>query len=105
MNFELNPEQYRRIKRWEKMMIIFFSVAMVLIAITFFSSALLRFSEKTNNLIFAALILFVAFPAAVLQFSEKCPSCGYRLGFQTRLVLPKECKKCSVSYEKPVDQT
>ncbi len=104
MNNELNTQQYLRVKLWEKRMIIFFTVAMVLVGVALFSSALLKFSEKTNYAVFAGLILFVALPAAVLQFSEKCPKCGYRLGFQTRLVLPKRCKKCSVSYEKPGDQ-
>lgn len=32
--------------------------------------------------------------AAVIQFSESCPRCGYNLGFQSRLTLPAPCERC-----------
>lgn len=32
--------------------------------------------------------------AAAIQFSERCPRCGYNLGFQTRLALPTACERC-----------
>ena len=31
---------------------------------------------------------------AAIQFSERCPRCGYNLGFQTRLLLPEACERC-----------
>jgi hypothetical protein len=31
---------------------------------------------------------------AAIQFSERCPRCGYNLGYQTRLVLPEACERC-----------
>ncbi len=34
-----------------------------------------------------------------IQFSEKCPNCQYRIGFSTRLFLPKNCKKCGIVYQ------
>lgn len=32
-----------------------------------------------------------------LQFSARCPSCGYRLGRQSRLVVPERCRSCGAS--------
>ncbi len=31
---------------------------------------------------------------ALIQFSERCPRCGYNLGFQARLLLPGACERC-----------
>ena len=42
------------------------------------------------------LLLALAATAIAIQFSQKCPRCGYRLGFQTRLLLPERCGKCDV---------
>jgi len=44
-----------------------------------------------------ALVLF----AAYLQFREKCPRCGSRLGRQSRLILPDTCRRCGVAYPRP----
>jgi hypothetical protein len=32
-----------------------------------------------------------------LQFSIRCPACGYRLGRQSRLVVPERCRSCGVA--------
>jgi len=32
--------------------------------------------------------------ATAIQFSERCPRCGYNLGFQSRLALPAACERC-----------
>jgi len=41
-----------------------------------------------------ALALVVA--SVVLQFSVRCPSCGYRLGRQSRLLVPDRCRSCGI---------
>jgi len=35
---------------------------------------------------------------ALIQFSERCPRCGYNLGFQSRLLLPESCERCGGHY-------
>jgi len=40
------------------------------------------------------LLALVGAAAAAAQFSERCPRCGYNLGFQTRLTLPASCERC-----------
>ena len=32
--------------------------------------------------------------ATAFQFTGRCPHCGARLGLQTRLYLPRACKRC-----------
>jgi len=46
-----------------------------------------------------ALILVVA--AGFVQFGVRCPSCGYRLGRQSRLVVPEQCRSCGVPLRRP----
>ena len=40
---------------------------------------------------------------AILQFSVRCPKCGYRLGFQSGLVVPDRCRRCGVSLKAPYE--
>ena len=101
MSDKLSSEQYRRIKRWEKKMVLFFTVAMIFGVTAISVSSVLNWSVHANRALVAVFVLFLAIPGALLQFSEKCPRCEHRLGFQTRLVLPVRCKKCGVSYQKP----
>jgi hypothetical protein len=47
------------------------------------------------------LVLVLVLAAAVVQFRERCPRCGSRLGTQSRLLLPDKCRKCGVVFERP----
>ena len=38
---------------------------------------------------------------AFVQFRERCPRCAARIGVQTRLFLPGNCKKCGVLLDGP----
>jgi hypothetical protein len=40
------------------------------------------------------ILIGIVFYSIYIQFSLKCPYCGFRLGFQTRLGLPYSCFKC-----------
>lgn len=48
-----------------------------------------------------ALALVVA--GVFVQFSARCPACGYRLGRQSRLVVPERCRACGASLRSPRD--
>lgn len=37
----------------------------------------------------------------ILQFAKRSPCCGANLGWQVRLGIPKNCKKCGVQLAKP----
>ena len=53
---------------------------------------------------FLALLFLVLFPFAYLQFSAKCPCCQYRIGLQSRLLLPQNCERCGVSFRQRVGE-
>jgi len=42
------------------------------------------------------VLLVLAASGGILQFSEKCPRCGFRIGLQSALVVPDTCRKCGV---------
>lgn len=58
---------------------------------------LLRPSGEIAWLLVALLFGSAAVGGAV-QFSERCPRCGVRIGWQTRLLLPARCARCGVGF-------
>ncbi|NIN36565.1 MAG: hypothetical protein GWO08_05200 [Gammaproteobacteria bacterium] len=57
---------------------------------------LIGLSQATATIILLVLVTpFVL--AGFVQFSQKCPACGYRLGLQSRLLLPDHCKRYGVA--------
>jgi hypothetical protein len=48
------------------------------------------------------LILLVVLASAV-QFRERCPRCGMRLGAHGRLFLPEQCRGCGVAFHPSPD--
>ena len=47
------------------------------------------------------VVLALVLLATLLQFQEKCPRCGSRLGRQSRLILPDKCRDCGVEFPRP----
>ena len=76
-------------------MIMAFFVTIAGLLIVFAADIIFGFSPQGALPAFSAL-LALALSAIVIQFSQKCPRCGYRLGRQTRLLLPDQCKQCGV---------
>ena len=52
-----------------------------------------------RSILAVALGLMVA--GIFVQFRERCPRCAARIGVQTRLFLPGNCKKCGVLFDGP----
>jgi hypothetical protein len=96
----LTGVELARIWRWERHMIVFYACAITLIAtamaaaVSFGDIAWLR-----RSLLGLVLVLVVA--GSFVQFREKCPRCGRRLGSQSRLLLPERCRGCRVKFERP----
>ena len=55
----------------------------------------LDLSEGTERILTGVLFAAVI-PACLLQFSKRCPKCRANLGWQVRLRIPQNCKKCGV---------
>ena len=93
----LDRAQIDALKRWERRMVrvlagvmtyFFLLVALVLIV-----------DPGDAPVLFLLLLLLLAAAgwATRIQFSARCPACGYLLGLQTRLLLPASCECCGVS--------
>lgn len=42
------------------------------------------------------MLILVAF-GVVVQFSQRCPVCGVRLGLQSGVLVPESCRKCGTA--------
>jgi hypothetical protein len=47
------------------------------------------------GLLLATLIVAVGIG---VQFSARCPRCGYNIGLQSRLLLPSGCERCQTQF-------
>lgn len=96
----LTDVELARIWRWERHMIAFYAGAITLIAIAM--AAAVSFSDVAwlrRSLL--GLVLALVVGGSFVQFREKCPRCGRRLGSQSRLLLPERCRGCRVKFERP----
>ncbi len=94
----LAPGEILRLRRWER------RVRWVLLAVvslwfvlagTWAVNGTLPLGEPRSAL---ALLGTLCFVGAAIQFSQRCPRCGYNLGFQSRLLLPDSCERCGGRY-------
>jgi len=100
MKDQVSKSEYERLMTWQHRMVGLFLGAMVAIFAVLLSSLLFRFTPSIITYLFLGLIIIFVIPAILLQFSERCPRCGHRLGLQTRLILPEICKHCGVSFKR-----
>lgn len=91
----LNIDELKQLQLWQKRLITVFAITMA--ALIFIAGAHLEFGLSRMAASFAFLVIIALAGLGIfIQFSQKCPGCGYRLGFQSRLVIPPNCKKCGV---------
>ena len=90
----LTSDQDARLRRWEfwnKSYFIFAFFALIVILV--FSSQLgLSSGDSWGPL--GLLIALLVTPIVVLQLRLRCPSCGHRIGWQAKLMVPDQCKAC-----------
>ncbi|HXE70168.1 MAG TPA: hypothetical protein VN523_12475 [Hyphomicrobiaceae bacterium] len=96
----LTPSELARIWRWQRRMFVFYGIAIALLALA--GALMLMFGELAWVRRAAVAWLFVLLAAAAMvQFRERCPRCGLRLGSHGRLFLPEQCRGCGVVFERP----
>jgi len=96
----LAPHEHARVWRWQRRMFIFYGIAIALLAAA--GVAMFGFGELAwvRRAALGVLVLLVALATAI-QFSERCPRCGLRLGAHGRLLLPEQCRGCGVAFHPP----
>jgi len=96
----LSKQDSLRLFRWQRRMVSLFigTWAYILLVIAFHLLA-----NPPPHVVQLALIpaLGLVIGGVCLQFSVRCPSCGYRLGRQSRLLVPDRCRSCGLSLRNP----
>jgi hypothetical protein len=96
----LTPSELARIWRWQGRMFAFYGIAIALMALA--GALMLMFGDLAwVRRAAVALLLGLLVAATMVQFRERCPRCGLRLGSHGRLFLPEQCRCCGVVFERP----
>jgi len=96
----LSPSELARIWRWQGRMFTFYGIAIALVALA--GALMLMFGDLAwVRRAAVALLLGLLVAATMVQFRERCPRCGQRLGSHGRLFLPEQCRGCGVVFERP----
>jgi hypothetical protein len=98
----LTKAELEHLKLWQKKMVSTFIVAMLVIVIGVPLKLAMGLNEELE-LFLGGLFVALAIVGGIIQFSEKCPNCGARIGMQSRLVLPARCVKCGISFREGIE--
>jgi cation transporter-like permease len=79
---DLSTNEREQLRSWQRRLVTAFCVTITGLLIVVAADLVFGFSPRGALLAFSAL-LALALTAIVIQFSQKCPRCGYRLGRQT----------------------
>lgn len=92
---ELSHEQLQDLRRHASRTVRWFVIFYIYMLIVFGAHMFFEPPEFISQLMIAVLFAAVI-PAVMLQFAKRCPKCGANLGWQVRLGIPPNCKKCGV---------
>ena len=95
MNEKLSRDELEALRLWQKRMIIVFAATMGGLLLVAGADLAFGLSESAAWVVFLLLLVMVVL-GGFIQFRQRCPGCGYRIGFQSRLLLPDNCKKCGI---------
>lgn len=94
----LTPSERLRIERWRRRLRAVFLVV-VAAYLGLAGLALLDLAGSSARSPIGLLLLAgICLLGARIQFSERCPRCGYNLGYQTRWALSDDCDRCGGPY-------
>ena len=94
---KLTHEELEKLKRWQTTMLVYFVVFLLGTGLLLLLGLTLGFSNAVETVLTIVWSVFLL-SGVFVQFSQKCPRCGFRIGFQSRLLLPRKCTKCGVSF-------
>lgn len=88
----------RKLERWQRRMITAFVGTWSFVLLFIAGELVFDLSRAVVIAGFVVMLILVAF-GAVIQFSQRCPSCGARIGVQSGLRLPDSCRKCGAAFK------
>lgn len=94
----LSPSELLRLDRWQRRLRRA-ALTIVVAYLALAGAALLGVEGSPGRSVIGLwLLALLCLLGAAVQFSERCPRCGFNLGFQSRWSLPEECERCGVPY-------
>ncbi|MBN2432769.1 MAG: hypothetical protein JXQ27_14940 [Acidobacteria bacterium] len=85
------------LQRWQRRTVSLFAAAMGLLIVALLVKTAIGLPGWLEVAAGSAFIV-LAVVGAGFQFSAKCPRCGFRIGWRSRLILPPACPRCRVSF-------
>ena len=99
MSSDLTEQDFRKLIQWQRRMVTLFVGIWIYILLVI---AFYVFLHPRQEIVQLALVpvLGLVVAGGYVQFSVRCPACGYRLGRQSRLTVPERCGCCGISLRK-----
>ena len=94
----LTQPELDELLRWQRRTMRFFAAAMGLILAFGVLCALARWLPAAALLGAQAFVLCAGVAALAVHFSARCPLCGWRIGYQSALLLPPACEICGAVF-------
>lgn len=94
----LDESERKELRIWQKRMVYMFLFTTLFFVSAIFFDLFIGLSGRTGIFIFV-LMLVLVFIDGIIQFTQKCPRCGYRIDLYSRLTLPDNCKNCGAGFK------
>ena len=102
----LSDLELAQLQAWKRRMVISFTAGMVLTTVMTIGIVVegLVASTQSHWIYWSGLVAAVVIVASSLgvQFSARCPRCGFNIGLQTRLLIPPACERCNIPFRRSV---
>ncbi len=98
MGDRISHADLRKLERWQRHMITAFAGTWAFVLLFIAAELVFGLSRAVVIAGFVVMLILVAI-GAVIQFSQRCPSCGARIGVQSGLLVPDSCRKCGVAFK------
>ena len=100
----LSDVELGQLQAWKRRMVISFTGGMVLtglMTIGIVVEGLVASSPAPEWVYWGGLLAAVVIVASSIgvQFSARCPRCGFNIGLQTRLLIPPACERCQIAFQ------
>jgi hypothetical protein len=93
----LSQAERKELFRWQRRMVTVFVATMACLFLLVGVDLLVGLTSRQAGFAMVSLVGLAAL-GVYLQLSQRCPRCRYRIGYQSRLLVPERCKCCGVGF-------
>ena len=101
----LSDAELAQLQAWKRRMLLSFAAGMVLttlLTIGIVAAGFVVSSPSPQWIYWSGLVAAVVIVASGIgvQFSARCPRCGFNIGLQSRLLVPPACERCNIPFQR-----